>query len=193
MSFIEKIEQLDRNILFAINDANSPFLDQLMWWISKPSFGIPFYIIFALLLFRYFGWKNAMIVLVGVGVAVALSDLSAKYLFKEMFERYRPSHNLEIQDQLHYVNDYRGGMYGFVSSHAANMFAIASVIWMALRKKLKYFGLLLLVWAGLIAYSRVYLGVHYPSDVFVGALLGVTIGWLVFSLLNKMNLLTLEK
>jgi len=189
MSFIEKIEQIDRQILFFINEANSSFFDSVMWEVSQPRFGIPFYIFFIYLLYRCFGLRNTIVLTLSIGVAVGLADLSAKYLFKEMFERYRPSQNLEIKDQLHYVNNYHGGMYGFVSSHAANMFSIAMLLGLWLNKKMKYSIYFLLFWASVIGYSRIYLGVHYPSDVFFGALLGVLIAIIIYKITIKTKLI----
>jgi len=189
MGLIEKIEQIDRQLLFAINDANSPFLDTIMWWVSKPAFGIPFYLLFVFLLYKYFGWKSALIIVLSTGAAVGLADLSAKYLFKEMFERFRPSQNFEIKGQLHYVNNYHGGMYGFVSSHAANMFSIAILLGLWLKKKIRYSLHFLLIWAALIGYSRIYLGVHYPSDVLCGALLGMSIAFLMYKVIIKAKLI----
>ncbi len=189
MGLIEKIEQIDRQLLLAINDANSPLFDTIMWWVSKPAFGIPFYLLFVFLLYKHFGWKSALIIILSTGAAVGLADLSAKYLFKEMFERFRPSQNFEIKGQLHYVNDYHGGMYGFVSSHAANMFSMAMLLGLWLKKKIRYSLHLLLIWAALIGYSRVYLGVHYPSDVLCGALLGISIAFLIYKVISKVNLI----
>ena len=189
MGFIEKIEQIDRQLLFAINGANSPLFDTIMWWVSKPAFGFPFYLLFVFLLYKYFGWKNTLLIALSTGVAVGLADLSAKYLFKEMFERFRPSQNLEIKEQLHYVNNYHGGMYGFVSSHAANMFSIALLLGLWLKKKIKYSLYFLLIWAALIGYSRIYLGVHYPSDVLCGALLGMLIAFLIYKAVIKAKLI----
>ena len=189
MGLIEKIEQIDRQLLFAINDANSPLFDTIMWWVSKPAFGIPFYLLFVFLLYKYFGWKSALIIVLSTVAAVGLADLSAKYLFKEMFERFRPSQNFEIKDQLHYVNSYHGGMYGFVSSHAANMFSIAMLLGLWLKKKIRYSLHFLLIWAALIGYSRVYLGVHYPSDVLCGALLGMSIAFLIYKVISKAKLI----
>ena len=189
MGFIEKIEQIDRQLLFAVNGANSPLFDTIMWWVSKPAFGIPFYLLFVFLLYKYFGWKNTLLLALFTGVAVGLADLSAKYLFKEMFERFRPSQNLEIKEQLHYVNNYHGGMYGFVSSHAANMFSIAMLIGLWLKKKIKHSLYFLLIWAALIGYSRVYLGVHYPSDVLCGALLGMLIAFIIYKVIIKGKLI----
>ena len=189
MGFIEKIEQIDRQLLFAINGSNSPLFDTIMWWVSKPAFGIPFYLLFIFLLYKSFGWKNTILLVLFTGSAVGLADLSAKYLFKEMFERFRPSQNLEIKEQLHYVNNYHGGMYGFVSSHAANMFSIAMLIGLWLKKKIRYSLHFLLIWASLIGYSRIYLGVHYPSDVLCGALLGIFISFLIYKIIIQAKLI----
>jgi len=189
MGFIDKIEQIDRQFLFAVNGANSPLFDTIMWWVSKPAFGIPFYLLFIFLLYKSFGWKNTFILVLFAGLAVGLADLSAKYLFKEMFERFRPSQNLEIKGQLHYVNNYHGGMYGFVSSHAANMFCIATLIGLWLKNKKRYLLYFLLIWASLIGYSRIYLGVHYPTDVLCGALLGMLIAFVAYRIIFQTKLI----
>ena len=189
MGFIDKIEQIDRQLLFAVNGANSPLFDTIMWWVSKPAFGIPFYLLFIFLLYKSFGWKNTFILVLFAGLAVGLADLSAKYLFKEMFERFRPSQNLEIKGQLHYVNNYHGGMYGFVSSHAANMFCIATLIGLWLKNKKRYLLYFLLIWASLIGYSRIYLGVHYPTDVLCGALLGMLIAFVAYRIIFQTKLI----
>lgn len=182
---IESLENIDQSILLLINGWNSPFWDDIMWWISDSKFGIPFYILFIVLAVRFFGLKKGLSIILLAVLAVGLADLSAKYLFKEVFQRYRPSHHLELSKYLHFVNNYKGGMYGFVSSHSANMFAIATTLGLFYYSKNKWLIYLLLLWAGLIAYSRMYLGVHYPSDVFVGGLLGALIGVLIVKLTNN--------
>lgn len=183
MSFIEKIEQLDQSILLWVNQHNSLFFDDVMWSISSKSFGIPFYLLVAYLLFKKFGIKNAIIALAVIGASIGLSDLISTELFKNLIQRYRPTHHLELKDQLHIVNDYRGGKFGFVSSHSANMFAFAIASLMFL--KTKWLSILLIIFALIVAYSRVYLGVHYPLDVFVGADLGASIGLILYYFSNK--------
>ncbi|MCT4582614.1 MAG: phosphatase PAP2 family protein [Flavobacteriales bacterium] len=182
---IEYLENIDQKLLLFINGWHSPFWDQIMWWVSDAKFGIPFYLFFLVIAVRFYGWKTGVLMIVMGGVAVGLADLSAKYLFKEVFQRYRPSHHLELSKSLHFVNNYKGGLYGFVSSHSANMFAIATTLGLFYKAKNKVIIYWLLAWAGLIAYSRMYLGVHYPSDVFVGGILGGLIGWGVYFVSNK--------
>jgi undecaprenyl-diphosphatase len=106
-------------------------------------------------------------------ITVALSD-SISVLIKNLVERPRPSRNPEIANLVHIVNDYRGGMYGFVSSHAANFFGVATF----LSHQFKHYrwSIFLFVWAIVVSYSRIYLGVHYPLDIIFGAILGALIG-----------------
>lgn len=146
---------------------------------------IPLYLVVVFLFFKNYSIKTSIYLILLAGLCVALSDLSAKYLFKEVFLRYRPSHNLDLKDQLHFVSNYRGGTYGFVSSHASNMFAIGMFVWLTLKSKINKWSLFFIFWAVVVCYSRVYLGVHYPSDVFVGGLLGSVISSIVFLVYKK--------
>lgn len=160
-----------------------------MWTVSTKLFGIPFYLLFLFLFYKKFKSPKFIFPVIFAGLSVGLSDLISNNLFKKVFQRYRPSHNLDIADQLHYVNDYHGGMYGFVSSHSANMFALAMFVYLILKDKYKYSWTVFL-WAFLIAYSRMYLGVHYPADIICGGALGVLIGWLMYKLLFKVYYFT---
>lgn len=184
---IDWLEHIDREILFAINGAHSPILDQIMWVISEKYFGIPFYLLFVFLAYRFFGTKGMLLFILFGSLCVGLTDLTSKYLFKEVFLRYRPSHNFELKDQLHYVNNYKGGTYGFISNHASNMFAVTSFALFSFSRFNKNKLLLLFIlFPVIVAYSRVYLGVHYPSDVIVGGLWGVFIGWIFFRIFNPL-------
>lgn len=183
MSFIEKIKQLDQQLLLWVNGHNSPFLDEVMWGISSKWFGVPFYLLILFLLYKKFGWKNMLLMGLTIGAAVGLSDYISTEWFKNTIQRYRPTHNLDIKDQVHVVNNYLGGMYGFVSSHSSNMFAFAVGSWLFLRKK--WLMILLFVFWFIVAYSRVYLGVHYPLDVLIGADVGGIIMLIIYYFSNK--------
>lgn len=90
---LETLENIDQSLLLLINSRHNPTFDVVMWWISDSLFGIPFYILFFGIAVRFFGWKKAIFIILVGGLAVGLADLSSKYLFKEVFLRYRPSHN----------------------------------------------------------------------------------------------------
>lgn len=180
MSFIESIEALDQSLFLYLNGLHSPFFDVVMQWISNKYFWIPLYIFLAWLMYRLFNWKLMVLGLVGSGLNVTFSDLISVRIFKEGVERFRPCHNLEIMDLVHTVDGHCGGMYGFISSHATNHFAIAMFIGLFLRPKTRSLLNILLVWAAVIGYSRIYLGVHYPADVLAGSIVGALIGWSIY-------------
>jgi undecaprenyl-diphosphatase len=104
-------------------------------------------------------------------------------LFKDVFERLRPCHNPEIAELVHIVNNKCGGQFGFVSSHATNTFGIATFLGLLLKSRNSKLALyLLLFWAAIVSYCRVFLGVHYALDIIGGAILGGTIGYLLYRL-----------
>lgn len=190
MIFIEWIEALDIQLLLLINGLSSPFLDNLMWTFSSKLFGVPFYLIFIYILFKNKPFRSAITCTFLLVLVVVLSDLTAKYCFKEIFQRFRPSHNLILKDQLTFLNKpdgtfYIGGLYGFISSHACNMFALSFLFYKYIKKKFPKSIWLLLFWASLISFSRIYLGVHYPSDVIVGGIVGIVIAQFLYYLSNE--------
>jgi undecaprenyl-diphosphatase len=180
---IETLEQIDRSIFLAVNGTHSNLFDSLMYYVSQIWIFIPLFIYWIYLAFKRFGTKKFLILLVFLALLVTLTDQSANQV-KHAVKRYRPSHNIEIQAQVHIVNGYEGGQYGFFSGHAANTFGIATLLFFLLSDKAMWFRSLFFLWAGLTAYSRIYLGVHYPSDILVGMLVGITWGLIVYELIQ---------
>ncbi len=179
---ISWLESIDRSILFFINGLYTPFLDEIMWFFSGKLSLIPFYLILLILIKKENSWKNFGLICSGVFITVLISDQASVHLFKDFFQRYRPSHNLEIGHLLHYYeikpgDFYRGGTYGFISSHAANYFGMLGFVLPLFSEKYRILKVSAIVLGIIVSLSRVYLGVHYPSDVFLGAGLGLLIGW----------------
>jgi undecaprenyl-diphosphatase len=183
----EYLEEIDRQIVLAINGLHRVWLDEIMWWISARITWIPLYLVLLYLAFKQLNRKQLFLFVVFVVGSVAITDLVSVHLFKNVFLRYRPSHNLFISDQLHFYKIkqgewYKGGQFGFVSSHAANYFAIATASWLVLKEeypKLKWW---LLIIGFLICFSRIYLGVHYLSDIVVGGFVGGFIAFVIYKI-----------
>lgn len=188
MEILQRLIEFDKELFLFLNGIHSPFWDQVMWYISEKWFWIPLYVFFLYLIWRNFK-KDFWIILIGVAVLITITDQTHLHLFKNMFERLRPTHDPSLEGLVHTVNDYRGGKFGFVSGHASNSFAIAVFLSILLGAKYKYFTPLILFWASLVAYSRIYLGVHFPGDILGGAILGsiygITIAVIVLEIINK--------
>ncbi len=176
MSFLEQIEQADIDLFLWFNQWHTPFFDTLFNWITYKFTWIPLYALLLYFLIKKYQ-KQSIWFIFGAIIAIVLADQISVHWFKEVFRRYRPCHNENIKHLVHIINNHCGGTYGFVSSHAANTFALAVFMLKALNPENKIWKYLLVFWAITVSYSRIYVGVHYPADIVSGALLGIICGW----------------
>ncbi|WP_242918914.1 phosphatase PAP2 family protein [Pontibacter liquoris] len=173
---VEALEKLDKELFIYINGLHSTFWDGFMIFMSEKLVWIPFYLaIIGYLVFRYRRQSIPMLLL--VLTAIGLSDFIASGIFKPYFTRLRPCHDPELAAVINIVKGC-GGQFGFMSSHAATTFALAVFFNLVLPDRYLLFKIVLVTWAVLICYSRVYLGVHYPTDVLAGALVGTLMAYL---------------
>lgn len=186
---LEILNDLDTKLFLLINGLNSPFWDVVMYQVSQKLNWIPLYAVLIGWLLLKFRLKGVWI-LIGLILLVTLSD-QASNLIKDNVQRLRPCQQENIAAAVHLVKGHCGGLYGFLSGHAANHFAIAVFTAVWFRKRWYWIGII--SWATLIAYSRVYLGVHFPGDVVCGALLGSLLAWGLSLLMMRIPWLGPEK
>lgn len=180
---LDKLELLDRELLLAINGLHSPLFDTVMFYISQMWVFAPIFVFWLYMVFRRYGAKKLLILLGFLVLLIVLTDQTSN-LTKHHIKRYRPTHNLEIQAQVHTVNGYKGGTYGFFSGHSTNSFGVAMLLFLVFSKESLLFRSAFFAWAAVTAYSRMYLGVHYPSDIFVGFVVGIFWGYVVYRLIQ---------
>lgn len=181
---LESLKSLDTRLFLYLNGKHNTFFDPIMYWVSDKLFWIPFYLIIAVLIVWAYK-KKSIFIFVGVGILITVSDQLSSHLIKPWAKRLRPSHNPALSGLVHLSKAGAGGPYGFVSGHATNSFALFAFLSLVLCSKFKWLKYLLLFWALLISYSRIYVGVHYPGDVLCGGLLGCLVGWFLAFLLKK--------
>lgn len=183
LELIHYLEQIDTAILLFINGMHCALFDYFMVLVSNRFTWIPFYAAFIFVMIKNFHWKVTVATILAVALLVLLCDQTASGLLKPLVGRLRPSNqDNSISCMVHVVDGYRGGRYGFPSSHSANSWGVAIfAMYLVRNRKLSIF---LALWATLVTYSRAYLGVHYPGDLLVGLLIGFIMASIVFYAYN---------
>lgn len=177
---VEKILLYERDVFFALNGSDCAFLDRFMWVYTGKAVWLPLAVFILIALLYKKNWRESILILLAIVLVVTLCDQFASHVCKPIFTRFRPTHHPDFMDQVRIVNGYRGGLYGFISSHAANAFGFATLMALIFRNRI--FTWAIFFWAFLTAYTRVYLGVHFISDVVPGAVSGIVLGYMVYKL-----------
>ena len=178
------IKEIDSQLFLWLNGLHAGWLDKVMVSITETWPWIPLFILLIFMVFKQYG-KRGWWVLLAVAVVLLCSDQLSAHVCKPLFHRLRPCFNPDLEGLVHLPKGLPGGKYGFVSSHAANTFAVAAFLTPLLRKRCKSIGWWLYAWAFISSYTRIYIGVHYPGDILGGAVLGMVIGLVIGKLLKN--------
>lgn len=183
---MEELLALDRALLLEWNGSDSLFLDGYMWMCTNMWMWMPLALVLFYLVLRNNAPSRVVLIVVLLALLITASDQISSGLLKPLVHRLRPTHDAALAPMVDTVFGYRGGQFGFPSSHAANSFALFTFTALLVRNW--GYTLSMLLWASVFSYSRIYLGVHYPGDIVCGALLGVFVGlvfYLVYEALNR--------
>ena len=177
---LENLITLDKNIFLTLNDIHSPFFDPIMIFITGQESWYPMYaVIIGYLIYKY-KWRSISI-FIFIALTITAADQTASGLFKPLIGRLRPCHDESIMHLVHVPHGHCGGRFSFFSSHACNTFALAGFM-LVLLKQYKSVVIFFFVWAALVSYSRIYVGVHFPLDLMTGAIVGTGYGYLFATL-----------
>jgi undecaprenyl-diphosphatase len=167
---------VDQSVFLFLNGWHCNLLDQVMFWGTQTRVWLPLFLLLLYLSVRTYRLKALLLILTLI-LTITIADQSAN-LAKSSVQRLRPTHDPHLSEKVHVVNDYRGGQYGFYSSHAANTMAIAIFLILLLKNRYRWIAAVMIPWALFMAYTRLYLGVHYPGDLLAGMVAGGVTGWL---------------
>ena len=173
---IDKILQLDRELFMFLNSLGSEPYDGFWLFITKQINWIPIFLLIGYLVFKHLGWRHAVMILIIIAFLIALTDQTTN-LFKNGFQRLRPGSDPDLAHLIRAVQTRKS--FSFISGHASNSMASAMFLYLVLKPYLKYMGFIFL-WPLIFAYSRIYLGLHYPFDILCGYLWGITMAFIMW-------------
>ena len=182
MELINYLNSLDHDLMVFLNYDAGSWADRFWFQYSKMGTWFPTALMMLAMLtlrFRH-NWRKLLLCVGMIALCVLFTDQISSGIIKPWVARFRPSHDPLIQDLLHYVNGYHGGLYGFTSSHASNSWGI--VMLFMLMFKGTFYRTTLAVFALGNCYSRIYLGVHFPGDIVCGTVIGLLVGWGIWRL-----------
>jgi undecaprenyl-diphosphatase len=183
---LEKILEYERELFFMLNGNHSTFTDHVMWLYSGKWVWLPAAFLVLIVLTYKVKWREWVMILLAIALVIALCDQFSSHICKPLFMRLRPTHHPGFMEQVQVVFGYRGGKYGFISGHAANTFGFATFM-VCLFRRTPFFTCTLFTWATVMAYTRIYLGVHFISDVVPGILTGILFGYAVYAVYVKIR------
>lgn len=185
---------MDTSLTLFFNQMGQPWLDPIVMLLTKPLTWVPFYAFLLLVLIlrvksielgKWDRFKTIILILIGAALCILVADQVASHLCKPLFQRLRPTHEPSLDGIVRIVQDYRGGLYSFFSSHAANTCALAVYFSLIIRRR--PITVLLILFVAINCWTRLYLGAHYVSDILVGLIFGALVGYLVALLVSKDN------
>ncbi|MDL2222834.1 phosphatase PAP2 family protein [Bacteroidales bacterium OttesenSCG-928-M11] len=178
---LEELLSFEKDYFLAVNGSDSVFWNHFMWIMSDKLIWAPIAVFMLALLVYKQSWKKWLPMFIAIAVLFVLCDQFSSGICKPLFTRFRPTRHPEFMNEVKTLYGYMGGgKYGFISGHACNSFGFATLMTLLLRGK--WFTITIFSWASIVAFSRVYLGVHFISDVVAGAFSGIIIGILVYYL-----------
>lgn len=167
---LEKISELDRQLFIYLNSLGSDRFDGLWLFITKQINWLPVFILIFYLAYKHLGWRHLLLILGIIALLITVTDQTTNHLFKYRFQRLRPGSNPDLNGLIRAVQTRKS--FSFISGHASNSMAAAFFLYMVLKPYVRYMGIIFL-WPLIFAYSRIYLGLHYPCDILVGYLWGI--------------------
>ena len=170
---------LDQQLLLQWNGSDSLFLDHLMTGITSTVAWLPVAVVLLYVFVKNNTMRGVGLILLFLSLSILLADQFSSSFCKPYFARFRPAQDPLLMYMVDVVEGYRGGRYGFISSHASNTFAVCVFVSLLVRHRWMTFSMVL--WAVLCSYSRIYLGVHYPGDIFFGMLWGMLVGLVMYA------------